>query len=156
MNIQAKLIAALSALTVLLALSAAVFYYRSQYIAADAQNALISAQNATLQSALASQAKLISDRDDAARQVQQIRVDFESLKGDIRSQGRKIDQAIQQVKENDQAVRDYLSQPVPDALGRLFIRPATTDPRLYGIGLEGGTVQPDTVPTAGTPSTKDQ
>lgn len=156
MTIQAKLIAALSALSVLLALSAAVFYYRGQYIAADALNSALKAQSATFEAALKSQTALYENRVEADKQVQQIRVDFEAVKGDIRIQGRKIDAAIKQVKENDQAVRDYLSQPVPDALGRLFIRSATTDPRLYGIGSQGGEVRPDSVSTAGTPSTQSQ
>lgn len=156
MTLQAKLIAALSALSVVLALSAAIFYYRSQYIVADALSESRGAEVTRLQSVLNSQIELLKGREETAKQVQQIRVDFESMKGDIRIQGRKIDEAVKQVKENDQTVRDYLSEPVPDALGRLFVRPATYDPRLYGIGSEGGTMHPDSVPSPGIPSTKDQ
>lgn len=156
MTIQAKIIAALSALSVLLALSAAVFYYRSEYKAQSALNSALEAQSASLTAALQSTKQLYESRVEAEKEVQQIRVDFETMKGDIRSQGRKIDEAIKQVKDNDQAVREYLAQPVPDALGRLFIREATTDPRLYGIGVEGGTVRTDTMPTPGVQSTAKQ
>lgn len=156
MNLQAKISAALAALSVLIALSAAIIYYRSALDVERSKNSVLEAQSASFQAALESQTKLYTDRELAISQVNQIRVDFEALKGDIRSQGRKLDQAIQQVKENDKAVQDYLSQPVPDALGRLFIREATTDPRLYGVGEQGGTMHPDTMPTPGIQSTSKQ
>lgn len=41
------------------------------------------------------------------------------------------DRAIEDLKRNDKLVADYLDMPVPDALGRLYERPETTDPEAY-------------------------
>lgn len=61
--------------------------------------------------------------------------------------------ALEELRRNDQAVAEYLRGPVPAGLGRLYERPATTDPGSYrsppvlhvgGVpasGASGGAVQ---------------
>lgn len=39
--------------------------------------------------------------------------------------------AFEELRRNDQAVAEYLRGPVPAGLGRLYVRPATTDPGAY-------------------------
>lgn len=39
--------------------------------------------------------------------------------------------ALEELRRNDQAVAEYLRGPVPAGLGRLYERPATTDPGAY-------------------------
>ncbi|QIE84982.1 hypothetical protein [Pseudomonas nitroreducens] len=39
--------------------------------------------------------------------------------------------AFEELRRNDQAVAEYLRGPVPAGLGRLYERPATTDPGTY-------------------------
>lgn len=57
--------------------------------------------------------------------------------------------AIEELKRNDQVVADYLHGVVPVALGRLYERPETTDPRTY----RGPALLPaGSVPTAGSAS----
>lgn len=52
--------------------------------------------------------------------------------------------AIEELKRNDQAVADYLATAVPAALGRLYERPETTDPRAYR--------SPPLLPVGGVPA----
>ena len=54
--------------------------------------------------------------------------------------------AIEELKRNDQTVRDYLATAVPAALGRLYQRPETTDPAAYTAPAG---MQPGAVPAAG-------
>lgn len=51
--------------------------------------------------------------------------------------------AIEELKRHDPAVADYLHAPVPAALGRLYERPETSDPRAYRA--------PTGVPAGGVP-----
>ncbi|MCY1304472.1 phage lysis regulatory protein, LysB family [compost metagenome] len=52
--------------------------------------------------------------------------------------------AIEDLKRNDQEVADYLRGAVPAALGRLYVRPETTDPAAYHgpAGLPADPVPP--------------
>lgn len=61
--------------------------------------------------------------------------------------------ALEELKRNDQAITDYLAQPVPAALGLHYARPATTDPGAYATPP---TVQPGAVSAAGSPTVADQ
>lgn len=49
----------------------------------------------------------------------------------IAQQSRAQARALQELKQNDEAIYDYLRQPVPDALGRLYQRAETTEPSNY-------------------------
>lgn len=150
---NAKIIVALSALALVLGLSAGLLYYRGQYTTKVAEIAALSAERDNLKSKVDGQEQLLKDRADVGQQVVEIRKSFALMEVQLGRNGVRLDQMIQEVKENDQAVRDYLAQPVPDSLGRLFIRPETTDPTLYRAPYdEGRAVQPGSVPAAGSAS----
>ena len=72
------------------------------------------------------------------------------LLAQLASQGRAHTQALQELKRHDEKIIDYLHQPVPAELGRLYQRPETTDPARYRkqAGLPAGTVP--AASTAGT------
>lgn len=53
------------------------------------------------------------------------------LLAQIASQNREHAAALQELKRNDKAITDYLHQPVPAGLGRLYQRAETTDPTTY-------------------------
>ncbi|HBP6222668.1 TPA: hypothetical protein L6A21_02000 [Pseudomonas aeruginosa] len=46
-------------------------------------------------------------------------------------QGARHAAALRELKENDQAVRDWLRAGIPAGLGRMYARPETTDPSAY-------------------------
>lgn len=71
------------------------------------------------------------------------------LLAQIATQGRVHSEALQELKRNDKTILDYLDQPVPADLGRLYQRAATTDPATY---RQPPQVPADTLPTAGTQS----
>ena len=52
--------------------------------------------------------------------------------------------AFEELRRNDQAVAEYLRGPVPAGLGRLYERPATTDPGAYR--------SPPVLPAGGVPA----
>lgn len=53
------------------------------------------------------------------------------LLAQLASQSRAHTAALQELKRNDKAIIDYLDQPVPAGLGRLYQRTETTDPAAY-------------------------
>lgn len=53
------------------------------------------------------------------------------LLAQIASLGRAHTRAIQELKKNDEKIVDYLRQPVPVGIGRLYQRAETTDPSAY-------------------------
>lgn len=57
--------------------------------------------------------------------------------------------ALEELKRNDQAIVDYLAQPVPVGLGLLYARPETTDPAAY---VAPPAVQPGAVHPPGPPA----
>lgn len=71
------------------------------------------------------------------------------LLAQLATQGRAHSEALQELKRNDKTILDYLDQPVPADLGRLYQRAATTDPATY---RQPPQVPADTLPTAGTQS----
>lgn len=151
MTIQGKIIATLCALAGALALLSAVIYYRAEYKALDAQNESLEAQNATLAQTLQTQQALIAERAETQQMILDIRNSFEQVKTDIRLSQSAISKALVQVKANDKAASAYLDAPVPPSVGRLYVRPETTDPRLYRSAInQGGAVQPDAVQTPGS------
>lgn len=73
---------------------------------------------------------------------------FRKITRDIHQNAAAQAAAIEELKRHDQEVADYLRTPVPAALGRLYERPETTDPRAYRMptGVPAGGV-----PVAGAP-----
>jgi hypothetical protein len=154
MNVYTKILEAVSVLCVVLGLAAGIYYYRSEYMEAVALSNARGDEIVRLSTALDGQIELFKNREDVAEQVIQIRKEFATVRDTVQSNQAKFDRAIKQVKENDQAAREYLAQPIPDSVGRLFVRPATTDPRLYrSPDYESGAVQSSTVQTSGVGST---
>lgn len=68
------------------------------------------------------------------------------LLAQIASQGRTQAAALQELKRNDKTILDYLDQPVPAGLGRLYRRDAGTDPAAY---RQPAQVPADALPAAG-------
>lgn len=71
------------------------------------------------------------------------------LLAQINSQSRAQTQALTELKRNDKKIMDYLDQPVPAELGRLYQRSETTNPVKY---RQPPNVRTDLVPTTGTAS----
>lgn len=71
------------------------------------------------------------------------------LLAQIASQGRAHARTLQELKKNDETVLEYLSQPVPAGIGRLYQRAETTDPSAY----RAVAVPADSVPDASQAST---
>lgn len=67
----------------------------------------------------------------------------------IAQQSRAHNQALQELKRNDETIFDYLREPVPAELGRLYQRPETADPSRYRAAQD---VPVDTVRASGAPS----
>ena len=63
----------------------------------------------------------------------------------IAGQSRAQSRALQELKQNDETISEYLRSAVPAELGRLYQRAATTDPSTY---RQSSIVQSDTVPTS--------
>lgn len=64
----------------------------------------------------------------------------------IAGQSRAQSRALQELKQNDETISEYLRSAVPADLGRLYQRTTTTNPRDY---RQSSVVQSDTVSTAG-------
>lgn len=71
------------------------------------------------------------------------------LLAQIASQGRAQNAALQELKRNDKAILEYLDQPVPVGLGRLYQRTAGTDPAAY---RQQADVPADALPASGPAS----
>ncbi|OPE26862.1 hypothetical protein APB19_31065, partial [Pseudomonas aeruginosa] len=64
-------------------------------------------------------------------------------------QGTRHAAALRELKENDQAVRDWLRAGIPAVLGRMYARPETTDPSAYRAA---GQVPADAVSATRSPA----
>lgn len=73
---------------------------------------------------------------------------FRALAQTIARDGAATRQTLQELKENDQVVAEYLRGAVPAVYGVQFARPETTDPAQY---KPGGTLPAGGLPPAGTP-----
>lgn len=67
------------------------------------------------------------------------------LLAQIASQGRAQSAALQELKRNDKAILEYLDQPVPADLGRLYQRAGGADPAAY---RQQADVRTDALPSA--------
>lgn len=100
-------------------------------------------ERAQLEHVIAAQAKHITD-------VLSIRAKHDELLALIKAQGRASNQKLEELKRNDQAIKDYFSQPVPDDVSRLYHRTETANP----AGYRDQGLQPDTLPATGPGSVK--
>lgn len=71
------------------------------------------------------------------------------LLAQIASQGRAQSAALQELKRNDKTILEYLDQPVPTDLGRLYQRAGGTDPAAY---RQQAAVRSGTLPATESPS----
>lgn len=90
------------------------------------------------------QAGVLAEQQRQIGQVTELDRQFRKLTQDIQQNAAAQAAAIEELKRHDQAVADYLRAPVPAALGRLYERPETTDPRAYRM--------PTGVPAGGVPA----
>lgn len=74
---------------------------------------------------------------------------FRSLAQTITRDGAATRKTLQELKENDQAVAEYLRGAVPVAYGMQFERPETTDPAAYNPGRA---VPAGGLPPSGSPA----
>lgn len=87
-----------------------------------------------------------ASRESVIKAMLTISTDIETIRTTVRTQRQESKVAFEELLKNDKAVRDYLDQSVPDSLGLLYERPATTDPTKY---RSGGSVPASRVPAAG-------
>lgn len=71
----------------------------------------------------------------------------------IAGQSRAQSRALQELKQNDETITEYLRAAVPADLGRLYQRAGTTNPSAYRQSPE---LRIDSVPAASTPSVNDK
>jgi predicted transcriptional regulator len=74
---------------------------------------------------------------------------FRSIVQTIARDGAATRKTLQELKENDQAIAEYLRGAVPVAYGVQFERPETTDPTAYN---PGSALPAGGLPPAGTPA----
>ena len=91
------------------------------------------------------QAGVLAEQQRQIGQVTELDRQFRELTQDIHQNAAAQAAAIEELKRHDPAIADYLRDPVPAALGRLYERPETTDPRAYRV--------PTGVPAGGVPTT---
>lgn len=97
------------------------------------------------QSMIELQGNVLAEQQRQIGQVTELDRQFRQLTQDIHQNAAAQAAAIEELKRHDQEVAAYLRSPVPVALGRLYERPETTDPRAYRM--------PTGVPAAGVPAT---
>lgn len=100
----------------------------------DAKNTEITALKDDIKQrddSLAAERAWSASRESVIKAMLEISTDIEAIRTTVRTQRQESRQAFEELIKNDQAVRDYLTQSVPDNLGLLYERPRTTDPTKY-------------------------
>lgn len=95
------------------------------------------------------QAGVLATQQDQIGTITEIERQMRALGQDISRNAQDHSRAIEELKQNDQVVADYLHGVVPAALGRLYERPETTDPAAYRTQ---GRVPAGSVPATGPAS----
>lgn len=108
--------------------------------------------NQSQQEALAREVDWSQNRENVIKSLLLIGEDVKKVQDQIKAQDKANRAALKELIANDKEVRDYMSQPVPAALGLRYARPATTDPTKYG---PSGSVHPDSMPVPRSGSTKE-
>lgn len=90
------------------------------------------------------QAGVLAEQQRQIGAVDEIHKRMRLLEQAVSTNARAQSAAFEELRRNDQAVAEYLRGPVPAGLGRLYERPATTDPGAYR--------SPPVLPVGGVPS----
>ncbi|MGG4633583.1 hypothetical protein, partial [Pseudomonas aeruginosa] len=77
------------------------------------------------------QAGVLAEQQRQLGRVAEIERQTRQLGQALEVQGARHAAALRELKENDQAVRDWLRDGIPAGLGRMYARPETTDPSAY-------------------------
>lgn len=88
------------------------------------------------------QARVLEAQQGQFERLAAVELSMQQLGQTIQRNASAHNRALEELKRNDQAIVDYLAQPVPAGLGLLYARPETTDPAAY-VGPP--TVQPGAV-----------
>ncbi|HDQ4345650.1 TPA: hypothetical protein P8740_005976, partial [Pseudomonas aeruginosa] len=77
------------------------------------------------------QAGVLAEQQRQLGRVAEIERQTRQLGQALEVQGARHAAALRELKENDQAVRDWLRAGIPAGLGWMYARPETTDPSAY-------------------------
>lgn len=91
---------------------------------------------------LQSAEKGIALLNEQTERVQKIATDTEQLRTVLRMQAATLRREIEELKRNDQQVRDWMDGSIPPALGLRYRREATAAPDRYRSGLPTDAVPP--------------
>lgn len=122
--------------------------------AATARAESLKADNDEQADQLQQYATELRDQQDRAERLAEIERNMRTIRQTIASQAEAQRAGFEELKRNDQAVRDYLRGRVPDALGVRYQRSATTDPAAYRRAGDG--VPAGAVPAAGPEGSGDE
>lgn len=100
-------------------------------------------------------AQSLNDRTLVQEQLAQVSQAARQMTSTMATQSAQINRNFEELKRNDQAIADYLRQPVPTALGVRYERPETTDPVAYRAAA-ASLREPSAVPPAGAPPAQAQ
>lgn len=109
-------------------------------------NSVIAARDQTIKEkdeVLTAERAWSASRESVIKAMLTISTDIETIRTTVRTQRQESKLAFEELLKNDKVVRDYLNESVPDNLGMLYERPATTDPTKY---RSGGSVPSGAVP----------
>lgn len=95
------------------------------------------------------QARVLEGQQQEMGRIAEIGRGLELLRQQVNRNANDQLQAFEELQQNDQTIRQYLSEHVPAELGLLYARPATTDPAAY---RSASTVQSGAVSAAGPPA----
>ena len=95
------------------------------------------------------QAGVLAEQQRQLGRVAEIERQTRQLGQVLEIQGTRHAAALRELKENDQAVRDWLRAGIPAGLGRMYARPETTDPSAYRAA---GQVPADAVSATRSPA----
>ncbi|WP_325437567.1 hypothetical protein [Pseudomonas nitroreducens] len=90
------------------------------------------------------QAGVLAEQQRQIGAVDEIHKRMRLLEQTVTTNAKAQSAAFEELRRNDQAVAEYLREPVPAGLGRLYERPATTDPGAYR--------SPPVLPVGGVPA----
>lgn len=77
------------------------------------------------------QARVLEAQQADFERLGRVELQMQQLSQTIQRNAANHNRALEELKRNDQAIVDYLAQPVPVAIGLLYARPETTDPGAY-------------------------
>ncbi|SON55548.1 hypothetical protein HDIA_2007 [Hartmannibacter diazotrophicus] len=111
-------------IAVVAALVAAIFFYRGEAIRADAARATLAAQNETLTSVNAQNARNVERMLDQAEATNRLLGDLTKQQQDIAADTAAARKTIEEIRGHDAAADEYLRTLIPDGLRAAVNRPA--------------------------------